>query len=128
MSCMISEEMFGEFVVPALEREAADADTMVYHLDGPGALKHIEALCKMESLDLISWVPGAQSPNGDWAWLYDKIAGYGKGYSRHIESHAELLRMCEKPYAHKLCLSTSASSKTEAEDLIAKVEKVCQNR
>jgi len=126
MSCMIGEEMFGEFVVPALKREAADADTMVYHLDGSDALRHLEALCQMEELDLISWVPGVQHPDEDWSWLYEKISAYGKGYSRYIGSHAELLRMCERQDTRKLCLSTSASSKAEAEDLIAKVEKICK--
>ena len=127
MSCMINSEMFREFVIPALEREAADADAMVYHLDGPDAIRHVEALCEMESLDLISWVPGPQNPNEDWAWLYNKIANYKKGYSRYIADHEELLRMCENPHARRLCLSTSASSKMEAEDLIAGVEKVCQS-
>lgn len=126
MSCMISVEMFKEFVVPALEREAADSDTMVYHLDGPGAIKHLETLCAMERLDLISWVPGSQDPNEDWKWLYDKIVGYGKGYTKYIEDHGELLRMCERPESRKLCLGTWSSSKMEAEDLVAEAEKRAQ--
>jgi len=80
MSCMISQKMFREFVVPCLEREAEDVDAMHYHLDGPGAIQHLEALCEIEGLDTISWVPGSgEGQAQDWAMLHKKIDDLGKG-------------------------------------------------
>jgi hypothetical protein len=125
-SCMISPEMFREFVQPALCREGAAADAMVYHLDGPGAIKHLEALCEIDDLDLITWVPGAGNTHLDWEWLYDRIIGLGKGYGRYQTDHAAIKRFCREKDWRRVCFSTTASSKTEAEDLIAEIERICQ--
>ena len=123
MSVMIGEDMFREFVVPALEYEASIVDAFVYHLDGPDAIKHVEALCAIKELDLITWVPGVAHKHLDWTWLYDKIAALGKGYGLYIEDHDEIRRLSRQPYAHKIAISTTARTKTEAEDLIAELEK-----
>ena len=79
-SYMISPEMFREFVVPHLAREMEQLDAVEYHLDGPGAIRHVEALCEMERLDVVQWVAGAGGPaEQDWIWLYDRIDELGKG-------------------------------------------------
>ena len=90
MSCMISREMFREFVVPCLNYEADDVDAMHYHLDGPGAIHHLKALCEIEGLDVISWVPGTgEGQTQDWTALYKKIDDLGKGQTRGA-SHEDI--------------------------------------
>ena len=123
MSVMIGPDMFSEFVVPALEFEASIADTFVYHLDGPEAIKHVEALCAIEKLDLITWVPGVAHRHLDWTELYDKIAALGKGYGLYVEDHEKVKELARRPYGHKLQISTTARTKTEAEELIAALER-----
>jgi 5-methyltetrahydrofolate--homocysteine methyltransferase len=82
-SCMISPEMFREFVVPHLRSELGRFDGGEYHLDGPDAIRHLETLCEMPELDVIQWVPGSGAPElQDWGWLLDKIDELGKGTIR----------------------------------------------
>jgi hypothetical protein len=122
MSCMISQKMFREFVVPCLEREAEDVDAMHYHLDGPGALQHLEALCEIEGLDTISWVPGSgEGQTQDWTMLHKKIDDLGKGQTLG-GSHESIKRLWKEYKSRKLVFSTSASSKSEAEDFLAELE------
>ncbi|MFH1006423.1 MAG: hypothetical protein V1800_02820 [Candidatus Latescibacterota bacterium] len=125
MSCMISPEMFREFVKPALVRETNDTDVAFYHLDGSGGLKHLEALCEIEKLDGISWIPSAgNEAQLDWSWLYRRIDELGKGFNIPIESHEEIENMWRRFKTRKIYIYTSASSKMEAEDLIVRLEKV----
>lgn len=123
MSCMISPETFREFVAPALKREGARFSGMVYHLDGPGALQHVEALCEIDELNLITWVPGAGNTEKDWTWLYEKIYRLGKGMARHIADKEVIFDICRKRGPRGLCFSTDVSSKMEAECFIADLEK-----
>lgn len=82
-SCMISNDMYREFELPCLEREMALLDAVEYHLDGPGALQHLEALCSLERLDIVQWVSGSGwGEQQDWTWLYRKIDELGKGQIR----------------------------------------------
>ena len=123
MSVMISEDMFKEFVIPALEYEASKVDAFVYHLDGPDAIKHLEALCAIENLDLITWVPGDGHKHKNWDWLHDKIAGLGKGYGAYVGDHDRIRHLAQEPYGNKLALTTTAASRAEAEELIASLER-----
>ena len=124
ISCMISPEMFREFVVPCLESEARDADAFVYHLDGPDAIKHVEALCEIKRLDIITWVPGVAHADKDWTWLYKKMDSLGKGWGRGGVSFETVKRSWHEYNNRKLSFSISASSKTEAEDFIAGLDKL----
>jgi len=122
MSCMISSEMFREFVVPCLNYESADVDAMHYHLDGPGALHHLEALCEIEGLDVISWVPGSgEGQLQDWTALYKKIDDLEKGQTRGA-SHEDIKRLWREYKSRKLLFHTTAVSKSQAEDFLAELE------
>lgn len=79
VSCMISPEMFDEFEVPNLTKEIASTDASLYHLDGPGALRHTESLCGIAKLDMIQWMPGEGHYDDDWRALNEKIDALGKG-------------------------------------------------
>lgn len=79
LSCMISQDMFREFQLPTLTREIATTDASVYHLDSAGALPHLEALCSIEQLDMIQWMPGEGHYDDDHRELNDRIDSLGKG-------------------------------------------------
>jgi hypothetical protein len=50
-----------------------------YHLDGPGAIKHLDFLLSIPELRLIQWVPGAgAAPFREWIPLLKRIVGAGK--------------------------------------------------
>ena len=58
-TCMISAAMYRKVVVPYLESELAMLEASVYHLDGSGAIQHLDAIFEQPKVRAIQWVPGA---------------------------------------------------------------------
>lgn len=76
---MISEEMYREFVEPELRKEIAFLKNTIFHLDGPGALRHLDNLLSIPELDGIQWVYGAGQPTAaHWVPVLKKIQEAGK--------------------------------------------------
>ena len=121
-SCMISPDMFREFVVPYLRHEMRRYDGAEYHLDGPDAIRHLEALCEMEELDVIQWVPGTGNPEKqDWTPLFDRIDSLGKGQIRGGKP-ADVLRIWQQYRNRAIFFGLNAKSQTEVEDCLAALE------
>ena len=123
-SCMISPVMFRELVVPCLESEANDADAFVYHLDGPGAIKHLEVLCSIAKLDMIAWVCGAGSEDRDWSLLYDRIDRLGKGQWRYLTNRKMVKDTWRRYRSHKMAFTITAESPSEVEDFLSELEQI----
>ena len=78
--CMVGPEMFDEFFKEYVEKEAAYLDGCIYHLDGPGAIPHLESICAAKHLHTIQWVPGAgEKPMNQWPDLLRRVQELGKG-------------------------------------------------
>jgi hypothetical protein len=78
-SCMVSPGMFREFFLPGIIEECRYYDRSIYHLDGPGALKHLDPLLDIPELDAVQWVPGAGNEGfTKWIPVYKKIREAGK--------------------------------------------------
>ena len=86
-SCMVSPKMFQDFFVPDLVRELRHYEVSIYHLDGPGALKHLDTLLEIPELTAIQGVYGAGNGRcSDWLPVYRRIQEAGKGLElRHLE-------------------------------------------
>lgn len=73
---------FKEFVLESLRRQTESLDHTIYHLDGPDAIKHLDALLTLEQLNVIQWTHGAGKPDGLWeGWyepIYEKALAAGK--------------------------------------------------
>ena len=78
-SCMINPEMFAEFALPSLAHEASTVDYAEYHLDGPGAIVHTEAVCSVAQIKVIQWQPGTPLLDQDWRDLHKRIDALGRG-------------------------------------------------
>ena len=79
-SCMISPLMFEEVFLPGVIAECRHYEASVYHLDGPGAIKHLDALLAIAELNAIQWVWGAgQGRATDWIDIYRRCQAAGKG-------------------------------------------------
>lgn len=54
-------------------------DRCLYHLDGPQALRHLDALLEIDEIQAIQWVPGAgQDDWKKWIPVYRKIQDRGR--------------------------------------------------
>ncbi|GHU64933.1 hypothetical protein FACS189447_02920 [Spirochaetia bacterium] len=79
---MISPEMFRNYVQPSLRQQCQKLNHSLYHLDGPDAIKHVDALMEIKELDALQWTCGAGKPDGaneKWYSIYDKVRDAGKG-------------------------------------------------
>lgn len=79
-SCMISTDMFVDVFLPGIIEECRFLDRSIYHLDGPGALRHLEVLLEIPELHAVQWVPGAGNEGfARWVEVYKRIQAAGKG-------------------------------------------------
>ena len=79
-SYMISKDMFDEFFLEGIIDDCKFLDRSIYHLDGQGALRHLDSLLAIKELDAVQWVPGAGNEGySKWVWVYQKIQKAGKG-------------------------------------------------
>ena len=75
----ISPKMFEKFALPDLEACCARLDHAFYHLDGIGAIPHLDMLLSIKNLRGIQWIPGAnQAQAEEWLPLLKRIRDSGK--------------------------------------------------
>jgi hypothetical protein len=79
LSYMFSNEMFERFVVPDLAACCEQIPASFYHLDGKGAVKHLDSLLAIKKLKGVQWIAGAgQPPPHQWPELLSRIRAAGK--------------------------------------------------
>lgn len=79
-SIMISKAMFDQVFLPGIIAECKFLDHSIYHLDGPGALRHLDSLLDIPELNAVQWVFGAGNEGFHrWVDVYRKIQAAGKG-------------------------------------------------
>ena len=81
ISTMISVDDFRRFVQPFIREQCQKIDYTLYHLDGVGAMRHLDAILEIDELNAIQWTPGVGEPQGGspkWYDLYKKILAHGK--------------------------------------------------
>ena len=81
ISTMICVDDYRRFVQPFIREQCQKIDYTLYHLDGVGAMHHLDALLEIKELNAIQWTPGVGEPQGGspkWYDLYKKILAGGK--------------------------------------------------
>lgn len=73
-SCMISAEQYEDLLIEEIEKEVDHLDGSIYHLDGPGALRHLDRILQIPKLNGVQWVYGAGQPTAShWMDVIKKI-------------------------------------------------------
>jgi hypothetical protein len=120
VSCMLSPDMFEEFIMPELDMAGEIYGRMWYHLDGPDALKHLSRLLSLDYIKVIQWVPGeGAAPNGpEWMDVYRQIQDAGKivDISMAPGNAEEVIKELDPSL---LCIHTSCPTIQEGEDLLS---------
>jgi len=79
---MLSPQKFTTLVVPLLKAQCQQLDHVIYHLDGPQQIRHLDPLLDLPELDGIQWIPGENHPDNTgsprWIPLYKKVQDRGK--------------------------------------------------
>ncbi len=121
IACMLSEEMFRKFLLPEIIDEVHWLDRSIFHLDGPEALRHLDALLEIDELDAIQFVCGAGAqPASRWMHVLGRIQEAGKNIHVSIQAK-ELDRFMENLRPEGVMLAMGAESVEHAEALIADV-------
>lgn len=99
--CLVSPEISRRYIIPALEEEAGFLDHCVMHLDGPGALPHLDDILAIKKIDVIQWVSGDGQPRmwePAWRDVLARCQKAGKGlqiYDLNIEEAKQLHRQLD---------------------------------
>ncbi len=100
-SAMMSTDFFDRFVWKSLKEQTEQLDYAMYHLDGPGAIRHLDHLMEIKGINALQWTPGDTGPDGtceEWYHIYDKVTAAGKSlwikvYSGDLD---DWMRNCDR--------------------------------
>lgn len=132
LSALMSPNQFSDFIVKSLKEQAAKADCVLYHLDGPDAIKHMDALMEVDEIDALQWTSGDMGPDGtleEWYPIYDKAIMAGKSlwvkvYSGEFEDWIKNVDRIVKRYgSHSLFLYFPEMSLEQANILLDYADK-----
>jgi hypothetical protein len=128
-SIMISKEMFDDVFLPGIARECQFLDRSIYHLDGPGALRHLDALLSIPDLDALQFVAGAGSEGFHrWVEVYQRAQSAGKAI-QVLCTIDEVDLVIDTLDPHGVYLSVGQVPSREAgETMLRKLERWCLRR
>lgn len=119
--CMLSPDMFEEFVAGEIRKEARLYDTCMFHLDGPDAAKHLDALLEMKEITGIQWQYGAGNPTAaHWIPMMQKIQEAGKNIIVDVVPK-DIEDMCKYLKPEGLMMNAYCTSESEARSVVAQV-------
>lgn len=136
-SAMLSPDQFREFVQDSIKEQARSLDYVLYHLDGPDAIRHMDALMEIEEINALQWTSGDHGPDGtleEWYSIYDKARAAGKSlwikvYSGGIEDWIKGVdRLVDRYGSSSLFLHFPEMSMEEARRLLDHAEKYWSDR
>lgn len=126
---LISPRDFEYIVLPAIEKELDYLPASIYHLDGPGALRHLDRLLELEKLNGVQWVQGAGAPPPRaWLEVYHKIQRAGKLLQVTECPPEDLELLCRELEPEGLHISCRAESERQARQLEEMVRRVCAEK
>lgn len=130
-SALMSPVQFKEFIVNSLREQAGKLDNVLYHLDGPDAIKHLDALMEIEEIDALQWTSGDYGPDGtleEWDEIYDKARRAGKSlwikvYTGEVDDWIRNVdRLVQKYGSHSILLYFDPMPMKDAEKLLSYAE------
>lgn len=110
---MIGPAEFQKLFLPDIARQAATAGRAVFHLDGPGAARHIDSLLEVPEIQAIQFTPGEGTPSAlPWIEMFRKIQAKGRSlYIFAMQSDIDGLCDALKPEGLALVVSSSGTPK-----------------
>ncbi len=121
---MISTDDFREFFLEGIREECSFTEASIFHLDGKGSLKHLDALLEIDKLNTIQWIYGAgHGRASDWIPVYRKVQAAGKGVQINI-GHDELDTIMQNLHPEGVFLNVGGIDDEEAANaVISKISK-----
>jgi len=136
-TCMISPEMFEAFCWQDNLECCNHVDVSLYHLDGPGAVRHVPTLLRLGKLNCIQWIQGAGQPlPSQWLPLLRQIqAGgksvqlyYGGAHGGDADLKRELDLLCAALDPDRLFIWATVDAAETAEAIVSYARRVGRRR
>ncbi len=120
---MVSPRMFERFFLPGVAEQVGMVERALFHLDGPGAVKHLDMLLALPRLRGIQWVPTPERPRpADWLPMFQRIQRAGKRLVLNCVA-GDLLRLFDTLKPELLLVDVACTSPEEADELMRAVER-----
>jgi hypothetical protein len=136
-SCLVSPEMFDRFILPDTVACCRHVDRIIYHLDGPGALQHLDRLLAIDALQCVQWIQGAGAalPSA-WLDLLRRMQAGGKtvqlvysgAHGGHADFKAEIDALCGALDPDRLFIVATVESLEKAEFIVRRAREVSRTR
>ncbi len=124
-SALISPKHFKRFVLPIIAEQCERLDHIIYHLDGPGEIPHLDYLLKVDNLHGIQWVPGARMDavgkhcgSEYWLPMYRKILKAGKRLVIAVPYSHVISILRALPTTRGVLIQTMCVDRSRAEELL----------
>ena len=121
-SAMLSTELFEEFALPITRRETDEFDYNIFHVDGPGLVRHIDKILEIDKIKAIQLVQGVgdDEPIMQWIPFIEKVVAKGKGVIVGLQK--EELKDFAANISPKGLYITLAADNEEQEDIVRFLE------
>jgi hypothetical protein len=121
--CMVGPDAFDRFIRPALEEEAAFLDHCVVHVDGVGALRHLDGILSIGDIDAVQWVPGdGRPPMHEWLDVLKRVQAAGKGLQIYGVSPEQVKLLHRELSPEGVAYCVNASDAREVRELLKWLE------
>jgi hypothetical protein len=114
--CMVSGDVAENMVLPRIVQEMEPLQRSIFHLDGPGALRHLDLLLSVPEMHAIQWVYGdGHGPASEWMNVYRRIRKANRAVQVMATDMADALRVAEEIGPDGLWLWVHQPAETVAE-------------
>jgi hypothetical protein len=120
-NALIGPNQFTTLFLPDIARHAATVGRAVFHLDGPDAARHVDALLDVPDIQAIQFTPGAGTPSAlAWVDMFVKIQQRTRSVLVICPAE-EVLALCEALRPEGLAIWVDAPlTPDELDDLFAR--------
>ena len=123
LNFLLGPAEFESLCLPDIARIAQAAGRAVFHLDGPQAAGHIDALLTLPQLQAIQFTPGESTPSAlAWVDMFRKIQEAGKSVLV-VCPPDELIELCRQLPEPGLAILTFADDAPQLDELF---ERFCR--
>lgn len=121
---MMSPDQFEKFALDAIKAEVKHATHNIFHLDGKGVARHLDAILEIPEITAIQWVQGVGEdlPIMQWIPLIKRIQDAGKGVIVDLKKH-ELEGFIDQMRPEGIFLWISENDESEQQRILKRLEK-----
>jgi hypothetical protein len=122
-AALISPKLFQEYGLPILEREVQSMTHNIFHLDGKGVARHLDAILNVPEVHAIQWVQGVGDDQPIMQWVPFIKTLQARGVPVIVDlSKSELEKFTASMDPEGLFLWVATESEEEESALLRKIE------